>query len=136
NVLTSSSGTSTYGSPPTFTATVTANAPGSGTPTGTVDFKEGATVLCTGATLDGTGKATCTPAPAALNVGSHNITATYNGDPDYLTSTSNTVTHTVVPACVGPVADVLYTGASVFWTSSPSSSTASLNLTASLKRCG
>ena len=43
----------------TFTATVSANGPGSGTPTGTVTFQDGSTVLGTG-TLDATGVATYT----------------------------------------------------------------------------
>ena len=73
----------------TFTATVTT---GSGTPTGTVDFKEGSTVRCSG-TLSG-GQATCGPLND-LTIGDHTITAYYSGDPNYLASTSDPITQTV-----------------------------------------
>jgi hypothetical protein len=75
----------------TFTATVAAVAPGSGTPTGTVTFKDGATVLGTG-TLS-SGKATFSS--SALAVGSHSITAAYGGSASYNTSTSTVLTQTV-----------------------------------------
>src|SRR5205823_1250529 len=44
----SSATPSVYGQAVTFTAAVTASAPGSGVPTGTVTFKDGSTVLGTG----------------------------------------------------------------------------------------
>ena len=59
--------------PSTSTATVTGS---SGTPTGTVTFKDGATVIGTVA-LSG-GGATLTT--ALLTTGSHSITAEYGGD--------------------------------------------------------
>jgi sugar lactone lactonase YvrE len=58
-----------------FTATVAAV--GGIMPTGTVTFKDGATVLGT-STLDSTG--TTTFATTTLSVGSHTITANYSGD--------------------------------------------------------
>ncbi|MCC6569504.1 MAG: Ig-like domain repeat protein, partial [Anaerolineales bacterium] len=66
----------------TFTATVTST---SGTPTGTVNFRDGVTVIGTGA-LDGSGVATFST--NTLTVGSHNITAVYVGDANFGTSTS------------------------------------------------
>ncbi len=76
------------GSNVTFNATVSPVAPGSGTPAGTVTFKEGSTVLGT-ATLDSCGKATfCT---TKLPVGTHYITAGYDGNSNFSGSTSNTV---------------------------------------------
>src|SRR5262249_44200554 len=78
--------------PVTFTATVTVNPPGSGVPTGTVTFKDGAATLGTG-TLDGTGHATFTT--SALTVASHSITAVYGGDPSFSGSTSSAITQTV-----------------------------------------
>ena len=75
----------------TFTATVAAVAPGSGTPTGTVTFKSGATVLGTGTLTSG--KATFST--SALAVGPHSITAVYGGSIDYNTSTSAVLTETV-----------------------------------------
>ena len=72
----------------TFTATVTAT---SGTPTGTVTFKDGTTTLGTG-TLSA-GKATFTT--AALTVGTHSITGVYSGDTNFAGSTSSVLTQTV-----------------------------------------
>ncbi|HOG45150.1 MAG TPA: Ig-like domain repeat protein [Anaerolineae bacterium] len=72
-----------YGQSVTFTATVTAMAPGSGTPTGTVTFMDGATVLGS-AVLDGSGKATLST--ASLAVGARTISVEYAGDGNYTTS--------------------------------------------------
>lgn len=69
--VTSSQNPSTYGQPVTFTATVTAVAPGGGTPTGTVTFYDGTTVLGT-ATLNSSGQATFTT--SSLFIGTHPIT--------------------------------------------------------------
>jgi hypothetical protein len=80
---------------PTFTETVVAVAPGSGTPTGTVTFKDGTRTLGTG-TLSG-GSATFTPSKTALSVGIHSITAVYAGDTNFLGSTSLMFTQTVNP---------------------------------------
>ena len=76
----------------TFTATVTASRARSGTPSGTVTFKDGATTIGTG-TLNGSGVATL--ATAGLSVGSHSITAVYGGDTNFTTSTSNTASQVV-----------------------------------------
>ena len=75
----------------TFTATVAAVAPGSGTPTGTVTLKNGNTVLGTG-TLSG-GKATFST--STLTRGAHSITAGYSGSVSDLGSTSAVLTQTV-----------------------------------------
>jgi hypothetical protein len=76
----------------TFTATVSAKSPGSGTPTGTVTFKDGTTVLGTG-TLNSNGQATFTT--SSLKLGNHSITAVYGGDTDFRTSTSAALVQTV-----------------------------------------
>jgi MBG domain-containing protein/Big-like domain-containing protein/VCBS repeat protein len=70
--LASSANPSILGSPITFTASLT----GSGTVSGTVTFKDGATTLGSG-TIGG-GSATFST--AALALGSHSITAVYSGD--------------------------------------------------------
>jgi hypothetical protein len=75
-----------------FTATVKATAPGAGTPTGTVTFKDGGKVLGTKA-LDGSGQATYTT--TSLSVGTHSITAVYGGDSNFNGSTSPTLTQVV-----------------------------------------
>ncbi|HYD42820.1 MAG TPA: Ig-like domain repeat protein, partial [Anaeromyxobacter sp.] len=66
----------------TFTATVSAMAPATGVPTGTVTFTDGATTLCAAHPLAG-GVATC--ATSDLAVGTHHVTATYAGDARFLT---------------------------------------------------
>ena len=79
----------------TFTATVTVQAPGAGTASGTVTFKDGATTLGTG-TLTGAGIATFMT--ATLTVGHHNITAVYGGDASFNGSTSTSVDQEVQKA--------------------------------------
>jgi large repetitive protein len=83
-----------FGQSVTFTATVTANVPGSGTPAGNVAFKNGAATMggCGSVALSA-GVATCTT--AALSVGVHSVTGVYNGSASYLTSTSAVLTETV-----------------------------------------
>lgn len=75
----------------TFTATVATAAPGAGTVTGTVTFKDGATVLGTGTLAAGV----TTFATSALTVGTHPITAVFEGSTDSLTSTSATLSEVV-----------------------------------------
>jgi len=87
---------SVVGQSVTYTATVAVSAPGAGTPTGTVTFKDGtSTITCTSGTpaLNGSGVATCTLASAG--VGAHSITGVYGADANYLTSTSTAFTQTV-----------------------------------------
>ena len=90
---------SAFGGAVTFTATVTVTAPGAGTPSGTVQFKDGTTTLCAASTLS-SGQASCGPF-TALSVGSHSITAIYAGDPDFSTSTSDALTQSVGTATTG-----------------------------------
>ena len=86
----SSQNPSTFGQPVTFTATVTPAT--SGTPTGTVNFKDGSTVIGSG-TLNSSGQASFTT--SSLTRGSHPITAVYKGDSNYKTSTSPVLTQVV-----------------------------------------
>ena len=83
---------STQGTAVTLTATVVAVSPGTGTPTGTVEFLNGTTELGT-ATLNSDGVATFST--SALPQGSNSITALYEGDTNFTTSTSPAVTATV-----------------------------------------
>jgi hypothetical protein len=76
--MASSANPSVTGQTVTYTATVAAVAPGSGTATGTVAFKDGvATIGCTGGTqtLNGSGIATCQFSNASM--ADHSITAVY-----------------------------------------------------------
>lgn len=78
----SSSNPAVYGDVVTFTATVNAS---TGTPTGNVTFKEGATVLGTAPVGDGGQASLAVP---GLVAGTHAVTATYNGDVSFGASTS------------------------------------------------
>ena len=69
----------------TFTATVTAGA------TGSVKFYDGATLLATESITGNTTTFTTT----TLAVGSHPISAVYQGDANYAQSTSLTATETI-----------------------------------------
>jgi hypothetical protein len=65
--------------------------PGSGTPTGTVQFKDGPNNLGAAVTLDASGIAQLVVDGASipiLSLGTHSITATYSGDANYLSSDS------------------------------------------------
>lgn len=88
--LTSSANPSVFGQPVTFTATVSP-ASGSGTPTGTVSFNDGAVTLATGMLSGGLASFITT----SLSVGSHSITAVYRGDSNFTGSTSAVLTQTV-----------------------------------------
>ena len=88
--LASSANPSTFGQSVTFVATVTGSSP-----TGTVTFRDGATVL--GTSPLGAGQATFTM--STLSVGSHSITAAYSGDANNAASTSAALNQVVgVPA--------------------------------------
>lgn len=103
--LSSSPNPSTYGSPVTFTATVTGSGP---TPTGTVTFKEAGTDLGIG-TLDGSGVATCVISTLSAVGSPHSITAVYSGDGNYGAS-SGTVTLSVHPQLSGSLASASLSG--------------------------
>lgn len=97
-----------FGLTSTFTATISVNAPGAGTPTGAVNFSIDGTCQTSGSISDGT------PLPSgstnvsisggqaqfsttALNAGTYNIVACYGGDGNFLGDGDNE-SHTVNPA--------------------------------------
>jgi hypothetical protein len=87
--VTSSVASPVYGQSVTFTAKVAAAAPGTGTPTGSVTFSDGSTVLAT-KTLGG-GLASFTT--STLAVGSHALTVSYAGSTNFgASSATSTVT--------------------------------------------
>ncbi len=90
--LSSAFSTTLMGEPSIFTAVVTS---GTGTPTGSVTFTNGAAILGTAA-LDSSGFSTYTT--TAIAAGVHMITAYYNGDSNYLPSNSPAVQQTVTLA--------------------------------------
>jgi hypothetical protein len=91
--LTSTLNPAPYGSPATLSAVVKAIAPGAGTPPGTVTFSEGSTILAI-VPLSGT---TAKYALKSLAPGSHEIIATYSGNPDYESSAAS-ISETIAKA--------------------------------------
>jgi hypothetical protein len=90
--LTSSLSPSVYGEPVTYTATMTPH--GFGAPTGTINFKDGSTVLSTKILHNGVAGFST----RSLNAGTHGLTAEYGGDANYLGSTSTLLEQLVKPA--------------------------------------
>jgi hypothetical protein len=91
--LTVSKATPVVGQSVTYTATVTASPD---TPTGTVTFSEGATVLCADVALSATAPYTATCDHTYETPGAHTVSAVYNGDVNYIGSTSSGVTITAL----------------------------------------
>jgi Bacterial Ig-like domain (group 3) len=94
--LASSANPSVVGQQVTYTATVTVNSPGAGTPSGSVTFKDGgSTISCEAGSGSFNGStATCKQTYNAVSAG-HSITAVYNGDASFATSTSSAATQVV-----------------------------------------
>ena len=91
--LTTSSGSITPGQSITLTATVASNT--TGTPTGLVDFLDGATVIGSGTLSGGAASLTTT----SLSTGTtHQITARYNGDINFHSNSTTQSTQVVVVA--------------------------------------
>jgi hypothetical protein len=85
--------TADAGTPVTFTASVGVQTPGGGTPNGvTVHFYDNGMEIGTGTVVNG--QATFTTSD--LSVGSHNITAHFDGDGNYNSSDSATLYQTIV----------------------------------------
>jgi hypothetical protein len=91
--LASSPNPAVFGQAVTFSTTVSVVAPGVGTPTGTVTFKDGTTALGTVALTAGAASFTT----ASLAAGSHSITVSYAGDGSFAVTTSTAVLQTVSP---------------------------------------
>jgi hypothetical protein len=90
-LLNASPNPSTLNQSVTLTATVSVVAPGTGTPTGTITFKDGTTTLGTAALANGAAAL----AVSSLSLGSHSLTAAYGGAINFLASTSTTAMQTV-----------------------------------------
>jgi hypothetical protein len=86
--LTASETSAVFGQSVTFTASVTATAPGGGTPTGSVTFTDTTSGMTLGnGTLDSHGQATFST--SSLTVGTHTISASYAGDANFTTSSTS-----------------------------------------------
>jgi hypothetical protein len=77
------------GTPVTFTATITATAPSTGIPTGTVQFSVDGVNVGAPVAVDAAGKATYTT--TFMAVGVHVVIAMYSGDAGYNASTSRPI---------------------------------------------
>src|SRR5262249_20886146 len=89
--LNTSNGSTVFGQPVNFVATVNA----AGIPRATVTFFDGTSPLGT-VTLDGSGRATLTV--STLSTGSHSISASYSGDADRIGGMSEPATESVARA--------------------------------------
>lgn len=78
----------------TLTALINAVAPGAGTPTGTITFKNGTTTLGTASLTNGQARFTTNQ----LAIGSHSLTAVFTGTSNFNTSTSAVLSQTVSKA--------------------------------------
>ena len=93
-----------FGQPLTVTASVTANPPGSGTPTGTVDFYDTTAALDLGSVALSSGVATLTI--TSLPAGTNTLTLSYSGSSTFLASSvSVTVTANVSILVLDPTAN-------------------------------
>jgi hypothetical protein len=94
--LVSSLNPSVFGQSVTFTATVSAVAPATGTPTGTVLFNDSDSGITIGTgTLNASGQANIST--SKLSGGSHNITANYTGDTNFTANASSILKQVVSP---------------------------------------
>src|SRR5439155_938746 len=89
--LTSTPNPSVFGQAVTLTSTVAPVLPDTLAPTGTVTFKDGATVLGTAALVNGSASLVT----SALATGAHSLTAAYSGNLEFSASTAAVVTKTV-----------------------------------------
>ena len=96
-VLSGAAASVVYGASVTLTATITPSGT-SGPETGTVTFKDGANMLGTQPMTYVNGVAVVVLSVPNLTGGTHTFTATYNGDSNFVASTSATATTTVTPA--------------------------------------
>lgn len=106
--VTSSRNPSELGQAVTFTAQVSAVAPGAGTPAGTVQFTDDGAPLGSPLSLDGSGRASITT--ATLTVGTHTIAATYTPAGGSYNGSTGSVSQTVERARTTTTYDGATTG--------------------------
>ena len=121
--LASSLNPSTSGQSVTFTATVTGPSGNTTVPTGTVTFYVDFAAVGSG-TLNASGQATYST--STLSAATHNVTATYNGDSNFVSSTSGFVIQVVNAATLPATTTALISSAN------PSTSGQSVILTATV----
>jgi large repetitive protein len=121
--LTSKPNPSTFGQNVLFTATVTTGS-GTGALTGTVSFFDGATKISPDLAVNASGVATF--ATSSLAVGTHTITAAYNGDTGHFSSVSPNLKQVVNEA----------TSTALVSSANPSTLNQSVTFTATVKATG
>jgi hypothetical protein len=120
--LASSAPTAVFGQPVTFTASVSVNSPGAGSPAGTIVFKDGTTVIGTQPVSSATGEQASITV-SNLTVGQHAISAVYSGDDSFNGSTGNapqTVTRAQTSTLVASSANPSQSGEGVQFTATVS----------------
>ena len=90
--------TAALGQVSTITATITAAAPGSGTPTGTVDFFDSSTAVVLGRVSLSGGVASVST--TMLSPGSHSIAINYSGDGNFVSSSGTARTISISPSII------------------------------------
>ncbi|WP_213805923.1 Ig-like domain repeat protein [Granulicella sp. dw_53] len=110
--LTSSSYTLTSGQSVILTAKVLAPVYTNASPTGTVTFTSATQGTLGSATIDGTGTATLNLS-TVLNVGTYSVTATYEGDTNYASSSNASAVILAVSAANGTIAASISPGVNV-----------------------
>ncbi len=99
--------TTGFGQSVVLTATIVPEYPGVGRPTGFVSFYDGTTWLG-GNFLPATGPLQVSIKSTSLAVGTHNITAVYGGDSNYVTSTSAGNSEDILPPGATVIGNSLY----------------------------
>jgi len=94
-VLVSAPNPSSFGQPVTLKAGVYVTSPGTGSPTGTVQFFEGAALLGSAPVTSSGTTVSASIVLTGLTAGSHTLTAVFSGDPAYTGSTSAGTSHVV-----------------------------------------
>lgn len=94
--VSSSASPADFGAPTTFTASVSVNSPGAGTPTGSVQFQDNGTNLGSPQNLGGGGPATVTT--SSLSVGSHTISVAFTSNSPNFNGSAGTTTQIVQKA--------------------------------------
>ena len=94
-VVVSSQPTAPAGTNVTFTATVTALAPGVGVPSGSIQFRANGVTVATVALDPATGKATFTTT-TPLPIGTTRVSARYSGDTAFMATTSNNINQNII----------------------------------------
>ena len=114
--LVSSKNPAVVGQPVTFTVTISAVVPATGTPTGIVTFLDGANILGTQALSNGVAAFST----STLIVGSHTITASYSAGTSFSATNSTALTQVIQGAGVALIssADPSFNGQSVTFTAS------------------